>query len=292
VENTHRTGKHEPKLRVRDYVVILGWAVLAALLLKTLVVDAYRIPTRSMEQTLFPGDFVLVNKLVYGGRTPSRLPWTSYRIPRILFPSLAQPRTGDVLVFEFPGEGTMQPFPPHTYVKRVAAVPGDILAMSSGTLLINGRPVVPPVAVDVPFDGELRTGTTGGVPARWIDQVSGSPLVVPGRGSVLDLGGGHLPRWSSLIEREGHRLSVDSGGCIRIDGLPSESYTVEHNHYFVLGDNRNDSFDSRAWGLVPDDGLIGKAMIVYWSRSEVPGSDDFLERLRSIRWDRIGTLVR
>ena len=294
MENTHPAGmaKHEPKLRVRDYFVILGWAVFAALLLKTFVVDAYRIPTRSMEQTLLPGDFVLVNKLVYGGRTPSHLPLTSYRIPRILFPSLAQPRAGDVLAFEFPGEGTMPASPPQTYLKRVVAVPGDTLAIASGTLLINGRPVVSLAEGDTATTPAAATGTTDGAPARWIDHLPGSPLVVPGRGSVLDLGRGHLPRWRSLIEREGHHLSVDSGGCIRIDGLPSESYTVERNHYFVLGDNRNDSFDSRAWGLLPDDGLIGKAMLVYWSRSESPGSGDFVERLRSIRWNRIGILVR
>lgn len=220
------------------------------------------------------------------------MPWTSYRIPRILFPGLAQPRAGDVLVFEFPGEERTQPFPPPTYIKRVAAVPGDTLSIATDTLFINGRPVVPLVAGDTSATGSAGTGTTDGTPGRWIDHLPGSPLVVPGRGSVLDLGSGHLPRWRSLIEREGHRLSVDSEGFVRIDGLPRDSYAVERNHYFVLGDNRNDSFDSRAWGLVPEDGLIGKAMIVYWSRSESPGSGDLLERLRSIRWNRIGILVR
>jgi signal peptidase I len=94
-----------------------------------------------------------------------------------------------------------------------------------------------------------------------------------------------------LIEREGHTVRTEDD-MILIDGTVTSTYLVHKNYYFVLGDNRDNSMDSRYWGFVPDDHLIGEALFVYWSWDTKVSVSNISEKLSTIRWKRIGTLIR
>lgn len=98
---------------------------------------------------------------------------------------------------------------------------------------------------------------------------------------MIDLTRAHFSQWEELIRREGHVVERSAAGFL-IDGQQARSYTVEQDYLFVLGDNRNHSYDSRYWGFLPEGNVVGKATLVYWSASQVEG----------IRWGRIGTLVQ
>lgn len=187
-----------------------------ALVLRTFVVEAYRIPSRSMERTLLPGDFLLVNKLVYGAEVP---------IWRQRLPALRAPQRNDLVVFDWPVD------PDVAFVKRLVGLPGDTVAMAAGVLLRNGAP-------------QQETWALRGMTSELRDDVPRNdwgPLVVPPR------------------------------------------------HYFVLGDNRDNSLDSRAWGFVPDSLLRGSPWIVYFSFE--PDSTARAPWLTRIRWPRLGAVV-
>jgi len=188
-----------------------------ALCVKTFVVDAVHVPSRSMEQALYAGDFVLVNKLLYGPSTPDFLPIVNVHLPHVRLPALMSPRAGDVFVFRFPADGDPLVRKGQLLVKRIMALPGQAVEVRRGAVLVDGRLIAPP-----------RGNGSAGVPA--------------------------------------------SGFGPRI--VPSDSY-------FVLGDNMADSYDSRAWGFVPADRLVGKAFVVYWSIGD-----------QGIRWSRIGSIIR
>lgn len=196
--------------RAAGWLTVLPMALLLFLLLRTFVVEAFRIPSSSMERTLLVGDFLLVNKWVYG----AEIPFTGTRVP-----AFRPPQHGDVIVFDWPVD------PDKAFVKRLVGLPGDTLVMRQGTLQRNGAPVPEPYV-------------TAGPPGRddW------GPLVVPPR------------------------------------------------HFFVLGDNRANSLDSRYWGFVPDSLLRGAPWFVYYSFT--PDSVRPAPWLTQIRWARLGTSVR
>jgi len=236
-----------------------------ALVLRVFVLDAYRIPSGSMADTLLPGDFLLVNKLVYGAATPRVVPFTSLQIPFFRFPGLSSPRRGDVVVFVLDGT---------TYVKRCVALPGDTVFVRGSTVLVNGR--------EVPLPGTARIPDEH---AFWNLRTIG-PLTIPRCGDRLTPKRGSTTFLLRLIEREGHTAAVTPGGTLVVDGRSTDAYTVAGDQYFMLGDNRDNSLDSRINGFVPATGIIGKAMLVYWSRAvppDMPGG---------IRWSRLGTLIR
>jgi len=111
--------------------------------------------------------------------------------------------------------------------------------------------------------------------------LEGTHIPVPKRGATIVLDAASFPRWKSLIEGEGHTASAGVEGKILIDGRESSEYTVERNYLFVLGDNRDHSYDSRQWGFLPEENVVGKAMMVYWSVKPEGG----------IRWDRLGKII-
>lgn len=212
-------------------------ALLLFFVIRTFVVEAFRIPTGSMENTLLVGDFLLVNKAVYGAQVPGT---------GINLPAFDDPERLDVLVFSPPHE------PNKNYVKRVVGVPGDTLMMRDKTLFVNGAPQREPFA--------RQTDT-----AR--------DIFVPGmlwqRSFLLD-----------GADAELYRPSRDNWGPI----------TIPHDYFFMLGDNRDDSEDSRYWGLVHESAVKGRPIFIYYSFDSRDVNP--VPWLTSIRWTRIGGAVR
>lgn len=282
-------------LRFRDALWIVLATVSAALFLRTFVLEAYRIPSRSMEKTLLVGDFLLVNKFVYGATSPRFVPFTGIPLPHFTLPAVAPPRRGDVMVFRFPG--AHEPggdHPAANYVKRVVAIPGDTVAIESGNVFVNGLPVpVPQLASDAGPEFPQPRFAGGWIPTvGTLHPTRSRPAVVPGRDQVLRVSADSTGYWRSLVAQEGHSVKLLDDGRVTIDGTVAEIYRFQRNYYFVLGDNRNDSYDSRYWGFVPDENIIGKAMMIYWSWDETVPQVSLAERLSSVRWPRIGTIVR
>jgi signal peptidase I len=219
------------------------------LVLKTFLVEAYKIPSGSMEHTLLVGDFLLVNKLVYG----AEVPFTGQRLPR-----LRAPARGDVVVFQWPED------PSKNFVKRLVGIPGDTLMMRDGVLYVDGRAV----------DERYVTHTEPDIDPTFEEFRWQRDYVI--RTAVA------APRMSSLgrLRDPGDHPSRNNWGPLIV---PSDSY-------FVLGDNRDNSLDSRYWGFVPDSLVRGRPMLVYYSYA--PDSADRLAWVRAIRWSRLGERVR
>lgn len=292
-------GSNNPGDRWPHYleiVKVVVVTVLVALLLKTFVVEAYRIPSGSMENTLLVGDFLIVNKLAYGFRTPSRVPLTNVAMPILRIPLGGRVHRGDVVVFEFPGSlDEVKPLKAVNYVKRCVGLPGDTVRIVHGTVFVNGTALaLPPMAKRVDESGLLGgfRRTTPFPPGSSFTQFDYGPIVVPSEGDTIDLNAGSIPRWKIWIEREGHSVLVDEMGQVFIDGRKSDSYVLQRNYYFMLGDNRDNSLDSRYWGFVPESNIVGEALLVYWSWDAESSSGNVLEKSNNIRWGRIGTIIR
>ncbi|UCC57344.1 MAG: signal peptidase I [Gammaproteobacteria bacterium] len=206
--------------------------ILAVLLLRSFLVEPFRIPSGSMMPTLLVGDFILVNKYAYG----IRLPVLNTKVIDI-----GEPQRGDVVVFRYPKDPSVD------YIKRVVGVPGDRIGYYKKTLHINGKPA---------------------------EQVPEATYV--GTGSGVSMSGA-----DERIERLGdleHRILV----MPRTPGIEAE-YIVPEGEYFVMGDNRDNSNDSRYWGPVPEKNLVGKAFRIWMNWDSANGGIDT---------DRIGMKIQ
>lgn len=204
---------------ITDYARSFFPIFLIVLLLRSFLVEPFRIPSGSMIPTLLVGDLILVNKYVYG----IRLPVLNRKVLE-----LDSPERGDVVVFRFP----LDPSTP--FIKRVVGLPGDVVAYRDKKVYVNGREV-PHVPVGTYVGVRSAAVHTG---ARLISEALGDST----HEIIL------TPRAASL------------------DG----EYTVPEGHYFVLGDNRDNSRDSRFWGFVPDENLVGKAFYIWMNWDNGP----------------------
>lgn len=198
------------KSKLREYAESILWAVVLALVIRTGVIQSFKIPSGSMEDTLLIGDCLLVNKFTYG----IKLPFSDRRLP-----ALRDPQRGEVIVFRYPEDRSKD------FIKRVIGLPGDEILVRDKRVYVNGAPYLNPHEVHK----EANT----------------------------------LPR--ELNPR-------DNFGPVRVPA----------NAYFVMGDNRDRSYDSRFWGFVGGGDLVGPALIKYWSWDQ--------ENWR-VRWQRIGRLI-
>lgn len=293
--SNQKAEKHA--LRIRDYAQILIVTVLVALFLKTFVIAAYRIPSASMENTLRPGDFLLVNKFIYGAQTPRFLPFTQIEIPRLRLPAFRPPLRSDLVVFELPPYARDWYNDParDTFVKRCIAVPGDTLSIVNRRVFVNDEELALPQFGRTtkrklyPRDYSDSRIFPKGSP---FNEDNYGPLAVPKRGDQLKLDAENFMRVKDVVEHEGHTIRLDGMGNVFIDGVHRTLYEVERNYFFMMGDNRDNSLDSRFWGFVPEEMIVGKVMVIYWSWDEDNISEDFLSRLIHVRWARIGTIVR
>jgi signal peptidase I len=238
--------------RLWENIKSLAGAVLIYLVIKTFFMEAFRIPSGSMIPTLLVGDWLFVNKLVYG----PHIPFTS-----VVLPGYSNPKRGEVVVFESPYQPDMAAEgqdPNPTLVKRLVGMPGDTMYMREGLLYVNGQP--------------QRQGYAA-ASNRKGDGTQSSPLM----------------EWQHKIEVKGTRFGppprtpqLDNWGPLLIPA----------GNYFMMGDNRYESKDSRYWGVVPRGNVRGRPMFIYYSYVPSGESDRPLSFITDIRWSRLGHWIR
>jgi signal peptidase I len=294
-----------PKEKVKDFITSLLSAGLAALVIISFVIQNTRIPTGSMEGTILIGDFVLVNKFIYGSSSPRYIPFTQVPLPFFTIPVGRDPQRTEIVVFEYPGNADqMQSSELNlNYVKRCIGLPGDLVEVRDGVVYVNNQQLwIPPyIQYDDPkregppptyyHKGEIELGIFP--PNKPWNHWNYGPLRVPKKGDVIKLTPENFVEWQMIINREIGKQAVQiDENVITIDGKPSTTYTLKKDYYFMMGDNRTNSADSRYWGFVPRDLVIGKAFIILfsWDR-DIPFSEP-VHLLSTIRPDRILKLVR
>ena len=231
-------GGARPEPVIVDYARSLFPVFLIVLVLRSFIVEPFRIPSASMMPTLLRGDFILVNKYDYG----IRLPVLNTKV----FGD-GKPQRGDVVVFRYPED------PAVPFIKRVVGVPGDQLQYKDKRLTINGR------EVDLKLKGVYHSDGVG-------SRENGSYQL------------------AEQLGEPGHDILINplQPPQVAVDRL------IPQGHYFVLGDNRDNSRDSRYWGLVPDKNLVGRAFYIWmnWSNDSIFdfGSWD-------VDWGRVGSAI-
>ncbi|HBJ76249.1 MAG: signal peptidase I [Smithellaceae bacterium] len=203
------------KSKVQEYIEAIIIAILIAVVIRTLIIQAYKIPSQSMVPTLLVGDHLLVNKFIYGVKIP---------VIRTTLIPVTEPKRGDIIVFIYPQDRTKD------FIKRVIGVGGDKIEIRNKDIFLNGRPYKDAFGI-------------------YSDPVSYPAMIQP----------------------------RDNFGPV----------TVPKGSLFVMGDNRDESLDSRFWGFVDLKDVEGKALIIYWSWN----SDEQENLLKKIRWERLGTLL-
>jgi signal peptidase I len=285
----------------REYVESIGIAVLIALLLRAFVVEAFKIPSSSMIPTMEIGDHIFVNKFLYG----VRLPYTTTR-----FFEFRSPRRGEVVVFIYPCD------PAKDFIKRIVALEGDTVEVRCDTLFVNGE------AVHSEYQENADCSYWDIEPGGWVNKecslyvetVAGTdyqtifdskrPLDDERRASRPTMSYGNLPGNHdfplgaipscaddiNVGETRGMDQRIAAMGKIVETGDedqarcgPRRHYVVPEDHVFVMGDNRDNSSDSRVWGPAPIKNIKGKALFIWWSKKSAEAG--------GIRVERMGKLV-
>lgn len=298
--------KRPAKSTTRDYIESIGAAILIALALRAFVIEAFKIPSSSMYPTLQIGDHIFVNKFIYG----VRIPYTRTK----LF-ELRGPKRGEVIVFIYPCD------PERDYIKRVVALAGDTVEVRCNVVYVNGETV--PSKMVEGSTCQYEDYEENGTPPRWFtracsryrETVNGDSYdtyhdpdrpvrderlarndLLSGDGRDFPLHGHYPPSCDNSTEdirRGAERQTQVIGKIVETKSSeakacePQVHYVVPPDHVFVMGDNRNNSNDSRVWGAVPVENIKGKALFIWlsyktWSPIDWGG----------IRWGRIGNFVQ
>ncbi len=351
-----RTGQ---KSTFREWIDALVFAVIAATIIRAFVIEAYTIPTSSMERNLLVGDFLFVSKVHYGTRlpmTPIAFPFAHHTLPLLQIksyteflqlpyhrlPGFMDIKRNDIVVFNYPVEDFRPVDKRENYIKRCIALPGDTLAIKKQRVHINGTPSERPN--NLQFSYIIKTDGTPLNPhtlesmhikeggpmsgknnylyhttpenARRLKQFKNvitvrpflqpkkrasrkrglfpegsaynswtldnyGPLYIPKEGDTVQLTTKNISKYKRIIHiYEGHKLKVEND-TIYIDGEKSGHYVFDMDYYFMMGDNRHNSLDSRYWGFVPENHIVGKAWFIWMSWDN---NDEFLSK---IRWNRL-----
>jgi signal peptidase I len=226
----------------REWVGFLVTLIIMVFFIRVTTVEAFRIPTGSMENTLLVGDFLLVNKFIYGIRTPDwiGIPFTDvgFSVPSYRFPGTRKVQSGDIIVFKYPLDRSLN------YIKRCVAAPGQTIEVRERQLYIDGK------IFENPPESKF---------------ISRNPLSP----NVHERG---------IYAPKGEQWNHDNYGPLKVpDGM-----------YFMMGDNRDNSADSRYWGFVPEEDIVGKALVIYFSFDKNTHLNEFY---KFIRWNRIGDWI-
>lgn len=361
-----------PKSVAREWADAIVFAVVAATLIRWLIMEAYTIPTPSMENSLLVGDFLFVSKFHYGTRTPKtplQIPLTHQKIwfteipsyvewiqlPQYRLPGISEVKRGDVVVFNVPGmmennwglpPSQWKKYPTDlktNYIKRCVGLPGDVFEIKDRQVYANGtavenhpgmqysyvvtakdeindrnlekfdlagddvrlirktksneavyqmfltdavvaemRKLTYIVSVElIPSEGE--TFPHSGLFSKWTGDNFGK-LTIPKEGWTIQVNDSTLALYGTTITDYDHNSEAAiKDGKLLIDGKEVTSYTFKQNYYFMMGDNRHNSHDSRYWGFVPEDHIVGKGFFIWLSIDRDRGG---------IRWNRFFNLIR
>jgi len=360
------------KTPLAEWAEAIGFAVVAATLIRWLIMEAYTIPTPSMENSLLVGDFLFVSKFHYGTRTPktplqvplthqkiwfTNLPSysTAVQLPQFRLPGITTVKREDVVVFNVPpkdlNDNIDYPVDLKTnYIKRCVGIPGDVLTIKDGQVLANGQPLSTPpkmqwsytviskdeisernlkkLEIDPddygyrgrqagnnyaiyqmfltsdkakelksnPFIVSVEPEITGvdqtdmrifpmSKFAKWNGDNYG-PLTIPRKGMTMEVNDSTLSIYGETIRLYDHNddVKIENGKLI-VNGAELKQYTFNQNYYFMMGDNRHNSWDSRYWGFVPEDHIVGKGFFIWLS------IDKYASFISKIRWSRFLKII-
>lgn len=376
----------EPKKKksaAREWLDSVVFAVVAATFIRWLFLEAYTIPSSSMEKSLLIGDFLFVSKLHYGARTPGtpiQVPLThqtiwgtdipsfskAVQLPMFRLPGFSEVKRNDVVVFNYPGNpdeafedpkqgnGGYKDFPVDlrtNFIKRCIAVAGDVVEVKGAMAYVNGQLAEVPAKAQFYYRMESRDmlddrffknediqdysvyPTDSLKPNKFLYQIRTTPQIVadmkkhsfivgvtpisrlsatdvqpglfpikakhnqdfwgpvqvPKTGMTVQLDSANVAKYGNVIKffdhNEADKVTI-ANNQITIDGKVISSYTFKQDYYFMMGDNRYESADSRFWGFVPADHIVGKAVFIWMSIDPNPSSV-----LHKIRWNRLFRLI-
>ncbi|WP_053404301.1 signal peptidase I [Persicobacter sp. CCB-QB2] len=344
----------------REWADAIVFAVIAATFIRWLFMEAFTIPTPSMEHSLLVGDFLFVSKMHYGARTaatPLQVPLTHQKIwgtdipsysdkiqlPQYRLPGFSEVKRNDVVVFNFPTEFQYPVDLKTNYIKRCIGLPGESIEIKDTQVYINGQPIENPA--EMQFKYYIKTNETvqervwrehnvnvadvirvrGGFLADltnitaekmralpFIEDVVilkknkddaesriypdatrfpwnadwWGPLTIPAKDMTVQLDADNIKRYGAVIKNYEHNENVEiKGDELFMDGQKISEYTFKQNYYFMMGDNRHNSEDSRFWGFVPMDHIVGKAYFTFWSM------DPTASGMEKWRFDRILRMI-
>lgn len=356
-----KAGKR--KSHILEWVEAFVIAVMVVLVFRMFVFDLFVVPTSSMEKTIQPGDFIIVNKFDYGARlprTPLSIPFfhqklsflgdvNSYlnnvQLPYYRFWSANEIKRNDVVVFNYPLENEHPVDQRSYYIKRCVALPGDTLKITRKEVQVNNvKEELEPL---IQYNYHVKINRNKGVdtllqrlgidegniisnqgdweltmPVSIFPEMKNSelvddivpiverkfkfqdyifpyskeypwnkdnygPLIIPKKGDTIFLTTMNLPLYHKLIESYEHNELEIEDSLIFINGTISKYYITKLNYYFMMGDNRDNSTDSRFWGFVPEDHIVGKANYILFSVDK--GSKSIFSRFR---WDRFFSSIK
>jgi signal peptidase I len=256
-------------IQLGDIVWSLFLAIVIAIFLKIFILGMYKIPSASMEPTLLSGDYVIVSKIAYKFSFPKQLPFTNYTIEQPFNYTTGSISRGEITVFDFP-YSKLYPDAPEHFVKRVVGLPSDSIVVI-GDSVYQGSLEYERFRI-LPKSGALK----------FVNKI-----IVPYKGMSIQLTMKSIEYWKELIELEGNTVMIIDNTII-INNKPTTDYKIQEDYIYVLGDNRSNSFDSRYWGFVPINNVIGRPVVIYWSKPESQVSSDS----GGIRWERILQLIK
>ena len=364
------------KTPAQEWADAIIFAVVAATLIRWVIMEAYTIPTPSMENSLLVGDFLFVSKFHYGTRTPKtplQIPLTHQKVwftnipsyvdwiqlPQYRLPGISEVKRNDVVVFNVPGleennyqvpRAQWRDYPVDlktNYIKRCVALPGDVLEVKNQQVTVNGTASENPELMQFSYTvvskseissrnlekfglgpedysyyrvssdevvysmfitddiaAELRNQTyITKVEVQHTEDVDAStfphevkyfpwnrdnygPITIPKSGMTIQINDSTLALYGQSIVKYDHNKDAEiSEGKLLIDGKDVTSYTFKQNYYFMMGDNRHNSLDSRYWGFVPEDHIVGKAFFIWLSLDPNKGL------FSKIRWSRFFKMI-
>ncbi len=367
VKEKAQTGKTSKKVvkksALREWIDAVVFAVIAATLIRWFLIEAFTIPTPSMEKSLLVGDFLFVSKFHYGARTPQtplQIPLTHQKIwgtdipsyldwiklPLFRFPGLNDVKNNDVVVFNYPPEDNFPTDLKTNYIKRCIGIGGDVIEVKDKQVFINGKAAENPPLMESSYDVQSSgvinervfkklditdiyatskgyivqttpetakklkesleiiksitpiTSEKGVMSEQVFPMADGfdwsidnfGPLEIPKEGKKIEINKMTLAQYGRVITvYDGNKNAEIKEGKLLMDGKEVKEYTFKQNYYFMMGDNRHNSQDSRIWGFVPEDHILGKGLLVWWSIDPEGGLGEIFSR---VRWGRIGLLIK